>query len=75
MSSSIVLIQNQECFYQCEPMLKRFEKPGGEGFVQNVLICRTYCEQWFDACKNDMTCVEDWLNGNSILSRIKIDSN
>ena len=60
-------IQNEECFYQCEPMLKYFERPTKDGYIRDAPVCRTYCEQWFDACKNDMTCVEDWLGGEETI--------
>ena len=31
------------------------------GYIQNVPVCASYCDAWFEACKNDLTCVEDWL--------------
>ena len=24
-------------------------------------MCSDYCDTWFDACKDDLTCVEDWV--------------
>ena len=37
-----------------------------------VPICAKYCDEWFDACKSDYTCVQDWLLGfnytNSVYS-------
>ena len=44
-------------------MLKYFERPTKDGYIRDAPVCRTYCEKWFEACKNDMTCVEDWLGG------------
>ena len=32
------------------------------GYIANVPVCAEYCDAWFEACRNDMTCVEDWLN-------------
>ena len=29
--------------------------------IQNVPVCADYCNSWFEACKNDLTCVEHWL--------------
>ena len=29
--------------------------------IQNVPVCADYCNSWFEACKNDSTCVEHWL--------------
>ena len=52
-------------------MLGYFEI-GKTGYIQNVPVCADYCNTWFDACRNDLTCVENWLedfdfaiNGNN----------
>ena len=34
---------------------------GMTGYIQNVPVCADYCNVWFEACKDDLTCVEDWL--------------
>ncbi|PFX29839.1 riboflavin-binding protein-like isoform X2 [Stylophora pistillata] len=52
-------IKNEECFYSCEPSLIKWHT--SKGGVKGVPICADYCDKWFDACKNDMTCAEDWL--------------
>lgn len=54
------LLQDEECFYQCEPMLGYFQI-ATTGFIRGVPVCADYCDAWFEACKNDTTCVEDWL--------------
>ena len=28
---------------------------------ENIPVCSDYCDAWFDACKDDLTCVEDWI--------------
>ncbi|KAK3728624.1 hypothetical protein QZH41_011692, partial [Actinostola sp. cb2023] len=53
-------LKNEECFFQCEPNLIKWHLTGG--YVKGVPICSKYCDDWFDACQHDMTCVEDWLN-------------
>lgn len=53
-------MQDEECFYQCEPMLGYFQI-GITGYIQHVPVCASYCERWFTACRNDLTCVNDWL--------------
>ena len=58
------IFQNEECFYQCEPLLKYFERPGQEGYIRDAPVCAKFCDEWFSACKEDKTCVEDWLEGN-----------
>ena len=64
-------LQDEECFYQCEPMLVYFQI-GTTGYIKNVPVCADYCNAWFEACKDDLTCVENWLedfdfaeNGNN----------
>ena len=32
-----------------------------DGNIENVPICANYCDAWFDACKDDYTCFENWL--------------
>ena len=54
-------MKNEECFWSCEPNLIKWHVEGGA--VQSVPICASYCDKWFDACKNDMTCAQDWLSG------------
>ena len=34
---------------------------GMRGYIQNVPVCADYCDAWFEACKDDLTCVENWL--------------
>lgn len=52
--------QNEQCFYDCEPMLDYFQVRDTPGIL-NVPVCASYCDDWFDACRNDLTCVENWL--------------
>lgn len=35
-----------------------------------VPICAKYCDEWFDACKSDYTCVQDWFGGFNITNSI-----
>ena len=52
-------------------MLGRFENTLGSGNFSGVPVCASYCDSWFEACKNDLTCTENWLdfaaNDNSCL--------
>lgn len=64
-------LQDEECFYQCEPMLGYFQIDAS-GYISHVPVCASYCERWFAACRTDLTCVADWLadfdyavNGNN----------
>ena len=41
-------------------MLGYFEI-GTTGYIQGVPVCASYCDAWFEACRNDFTCVDNWL--------------
>jgi len=56
-------LQNH-CFYECSPnvgpWIKKVNmKIRNETFV-DVPLCKTDCDSWFDACKNDFTCIDNW---------------
>ena len=38
--------------------------------MNRVPICSKYCDDWFEACKDDMTCAQDWLNGFNFTSNV-----
>ena len=54
---------NEECFYQCEPSLIKYQRVGRPDAVKGVPICPDYCDRWFEACKHEQTCVQDWETG------------
>lgn len=35
---------------------------GSTPAVQNVPVCASYCNEWFEACRSDFTCVENWFD-------------
>ena len=45
----------------CEPMLGYYQTNSSTGDFKDVPICADYCEAWFQACKDDLACVENWL--------------
>ncbi|CAH1775940.1 unnamed protein product [Owenia fusiformis] len=55
-------IKDEECFYQCEPELIKYQHPDPDKkrMAHKVPICADYCNQWFDACMYDRTCVSNW---------------
>ena len=55
-------LSQQECSYSCDPFLAAryssfYTDPAT--FV-SIPLCATMCEDWFDACHDDYTCVENW---------------
>lgn len=58
-----VFLQMEECFYECSPDLLPWAMEGPYGpFLQGVPICGNFCDEWFDACRFELTCATDWLD-------------
>ena len=56
-----ICMQDGDCYFFCEPMLGYFEiHPPSVDIIANVPVCADFCDAWFEACKNDTTCVEHW---------------
>ncbi|KAG9350990.1 hypothetical protein JZ751_024879, partial [Albula glossodonta] len=51
-----------ECFYQCSPHAVHWMNPNYPAGFLHVPICESFCDSWFDACKDDLTCAKNWLN-------------
>ncbi|XP_072040542.1 folate receptor gamma-like isoform X2 [Amphiura filiformis] len=70
MSEQCEKFQRQDlCFYECSPNVGPWLIPQAktirkEYFV-GVPFCASECNAWWDACKDDYTCVEDWGSGFS----------
>lgn len=55
------------CFYECSPNVGPWlvavdQKIRKERFV-GVPLCQTECDAWWDDCKDDFTCIENWGRG------------
>ncbi|XP_071495129.1 folate receptor gamma-like [Diadema antillarum] len=55
------------CFYECSPNVGPWLVPHNisirnERFV-GVPLCRSECNIWFEACRYDLTCKENWAKG------------
>ncbi|KAJ8279040.1 hypothetical protein COCON_G00061060 [Conger conger] len=50
-----------ECFYQCSPQAVHWTNPNYTAGVLHVPVCVSFCDSWFDACKDDLTCAKNWL--------------
>ncbi|KAK6468900.1 riboflavin-binding protein-like [Huso huso] len=49
------------CFYRCSPDAARWPHPSRPTAIQAVPLCLRFCQQWFDACKDDLTCARNWM--------------
>ncbi|KAJ8392506.1 hypothetical protein AAFF_G00073840 [Aldrovandia affinis] len=50
-----------ECFYRCSPHAVHWMNPNYTAAFLHVPICVSFCDSWFDACKDDLTCAKNWL--------------
>ena len=48
-------------------MLRYFQPGSGEN-IRDVPVCKDYCDAWFDACQDDLTCFENWLENFDFFS-------
>ena len=39
----------------------RYFQPGADKSIHDVPLCMEYCDAWFDVCKSDYTCFDNWL--------------
>ncbi|GFO25662.1 folate receptor alpha [Plakobranchus ocellatus] len=52
------------CFYSCSPnvgpwLVEDVRKIRKERF-KNVPLCEKVCDNWYEACKDDLTCTDEW---------------
>jgi len=50
-----------ECFYRCSHNTIYWENPAFPSAMLKAPICASFCNDWFDACKDDLTCAKNWL--------------
>ncbi|KAA0706283.1 Riboflavin-binding protein [Triplophysa tibetana] len=48
------------CFHRCSPDAARWPHPQRDSSLKAVPLCHSFCRDWFEACKADMTCARDW---------------
>ncbi|MBN3305794.1 RBP protein, partial [Amia calva] len=50
------------CFYQCSPDAARWPHPHRPAALQGVPLCQSFCQDWFEACREDLTCARNWVS-------------
>uniref|UniRef100_A0A1A8HTD1 Folate receptor-like domain-containing protein n=1 Tax=Nothobranchius kuhntae TaxID=321403 RepID=A0A1A8HTD1_NOTKU len=53
-------LKRVSCFYRCSPDASRWPHPRRRSYIQAVPLCHSFCRDWFDACRMDMTCARNW---------------
>uniref|UniRef100_A0A8C6UF71 Zgc:109949 n=1 Tax=Neogobius melanostomus TaxID=47308 RepID=A0A8C6UF71_9GOBI len=49
-------LKRVSCFYRCSPDAARWPHPQRRSYIQAVPLCHSFCRDWFEACRMDMTC-------------------
>ncbi|XP_029913457.1 retbindin [Myripristis murdjan] len=53
-------LKRVSCFYRCSPDAARWPHPHSRSYIQAVPLCHSFCRDWFDACRMDLTCARNW---------------
>ncbi|KAJ3600395.1 hypothetical protein NHX12_031379 [Muraenolepis orangiensis] len=53
-------LKRLSCFYRCSPDAARWPHPRRRSYIQAVPLCHSFCRDWFDACRMDLTCARNW---------------
>ncbi|CAL8264746.1 unnamed protein product, partial [Gadus morhua 'NCC'] len=59
-STCEVFLKRVSCFYRCSPDAARWPHPRRRSYIQAVPLCHSFCRDWFDACRMDLTCARNW---------------
>ncbi|KAJ8283771.1 hypothetical protein COCON_G00026210 [Conger conger] len=54
------LFTRAACFLRCSPDAARWPHPLQPAAIQGVPLCHSFCRDWFEACKADLTCAPNW---------------
>lgn len=60
-SSCEAFMVKVECFYRCSPNAWFWKNPKYQIAFINAPLCSSFCDSWFEACKDDLTCAKNWL--------------
>ncbi|KAL9969929.1 hypothetical protein ACROYT_G022213 [Oculina patagonica] len=52
-----------ECFYRCSHNAIFWKNPQYQSAMLKAPICASFCDGWFEACKEDLTCAKNWATG------------
>lgn len=57
-----------ECFYRCSHNVIFWKNPYYPAALSRAPICANFCDAWFNACKDDLTCARNWITGFNMTS-------
>ncbi|KAK3525510.1 hypothetical protein QTP86_033209, partial [Hemibagrus guttatus] len=50
------------CFYRCSPNATYWPHPQHGSSLRAVPLCHSFCRDWYEVCKSDLTCARDWTS-------------
>uniref|UniRef100_A0A4W4E4W0 Folate receptor-like domain-containing protein n=1 Tax=Electrophorus electricus TaxID=8005 RepID=A0A4W4E4W0_ELEEL len=48
------------CFHHCSPDAAHWPHPQPDSGLRAVPLCHSFCRDWYEACKTDLTCARNW---------------
>ena len=57
-----------ECFYRCSHNGIFWKNPYYPAALSKAPVCASFCDAWFDACKDDLTCARNWITDFNMTS-------
>ncbi|XP_032826838.2 riboflavin-binding protein-like isoform X1 [Petromyzon marinus] len=54
-------LKRVECYSRCSPLASRWAHRAHPSLLHHVPVCSHFCDSWFDACREDFTCVRNWI--------------
>ncbi|XP_074055718.1 retbindin [Macrotis lagotis] len=55
-------LQSFSYFLHCSPLAGNWTHLERHGRIQALPICAAFCDKWFSACRDDLTCGRNWLS-------------
>ncbi|KAM8972505.1 riboflavin-binding protein-like [Pelodytes ibericus] len=52
-------IRQVECMYFCSPHISAWGNPESASGIMDLPLCSHFCDEWFEACKDDLICPEE----------------
>ncbi|XP_014259616.1 folate receptor gamma-like [Cimex lectularius] len=72
-SSCKEFFKKETCFFECSPDLKLWFIPLNESEsyqrFKNVPLCKSECDDWFNACSDDYTCSDNWYHNINTVTK------
>ncbi|KAI5621738.1 retbindin isoform X1 [Silurus asotus] len=50
------------CFYRCSPDATYWPYPQHGSSLRALPLCHSFCRDWYEVCKSDLTCARDWTS-------------